>query len=164
MNKKALFSLALTLVLLFACLFWYTQARSFWDAAGIDPEEVTSLSALATETSVTNGQSQSTTWVLNDLTPGDEVYEALTALLDSSTYQPRLSNLLFPPSEVDAEGQYWISLNFAVDGGQSQVYLPASSTIQVTGGGGSHYPRYNASDPGLQGAVFQLIQEHGALS
>ena len=40
MKKRALLSLVLILALLAALYLWYTRPRTFWEAAGLDPEAV----------------------------------------------------------------------------------------------------------------------------
>ena len=102
MKKKLLLSLCLMAIAVVAFCLWYTRPQTFWQATGMDRDNITGASGFAIKTSVTDGVASQQTWMLNDLTPGQEDYEGLLELLEQPSYRASLENLL-PPSSHPAQ-------------------------------------------------------------
>ena len=101
MKKKLLLSLCLMAIAVVAFCLWYTRPQTFWQATGMDRDNITGASGYAVEGHVTAGQASLQTWMLNDLTPGQEDYEGLLELLEQPSCRASLENLL-PPSSHPA--------------------------------------------------------------
>lgn len=69
MKKKLLLSLCLMAIAVVAFCLWYTRPQTFWQATGMDRDNITGASGYAVEGHVTAGQASLQTWMLNDLTP-----------------------------------------------------------------------------------------------
>lgn len=73
--------LILLVALLVGGILWYTRPVSFWEATGMDRNQITSASGIAIENGITAGNLSQQTWSMDGLTPGQEDYEALLELL-----------------------------------------------------------------------------------
>ena len=103
MKKKIAVGVALIAFLLAGSGLWYTRPQTFWDATGMDWDKITGASGYAIEGSVTDGTASQQIWMLDNLTPGQEDYKALLALLEETTYRASLQNLLPPSSSHSAD-------------------------------------------------------------
>lgn len=90
MKKKIAVGVALIAFLLAGSGLWYTRPQTFWDATGMDWDKITGASGYAIEGSVTDGTASQQIWMLDNLTPGQEDYKALLALLEDTTYRASL--------------------------------------------------------------------------
>ena len=103
MKKKIAVGVALIAFLLAGSRLWYTRPQTFWDATGMDRDKITGASCYAIEGHVTAGRARQQIWMLDNLIPGQENYEALLALLEDTTYCASLQNLLPPSSSCSAD-------------------------------------------------------------
>lgn len=134
MKKKLLLSLCLMAIAVVAFCLWYTRPQTFWQATGMDRDNITSASGYAVEGHVTAGQASLQTWMLNDLTPGQEDYEGLLELLEQPSYRASLENLLPPSSSHPAANvTAWVSFSFADDLVTVQADYPGKVWISFTG-------------------------------
>ena len=65
MKKKLLLSLCLMAIAVVAFCLWYTRPQTFWQATGMDRDNITGASGYAVEGHVTAGQASLQTWMLN---------------------------------------------------------------------------------------------------
>ena len=134
MKKKLLLSLCLMAIAVVAFCLWYTRPQTFWQATGMDRDNITGASGYAVEGHVTAGQASLQTWMLNDLTPGQEDYEGLLELLEQPSYRASLENLLPPSSSHPATNvTAWVSFSFADDLVTVQADYPGKVWISFTG-------------------------------
>lgn len=133
MKKKLLLSLCLMAIAVVAFCLWYTRPQTFWQATGMDRDQITGASGYAIEGSVTDGTASLQTWMLNDLTPGQEDYEGLLELLEQPSYRASLENLLPPSSHPAAKVIAWVSFSFADDLVTVQADYPGKVWISFTG-------------------------------
>ena len=134
MKKKLLLSLCLMAIAVVAFCLWYTRPQTFWQATGMDRDNITGASGFAIKTSVTDGVASQQTWMLNDLTPGQEDYEGLLELLEQPSYRASLENLLPPSSSHPAANvTAWVSFSFADDLVTVQADYPGKVWISFTG-------------------------------
>ena len=134
MKKKLLLSLCLMAIAVVAFCLWYTRPQTFWQATGMDRDNITGASGYAIKTSVTDGVASQQTWMLNDLTSGQEDYKALLKLLEGTSYRASLENLLPPSSSHPAANvTAWVSFAFADDLVTVQADYPGKVWISFTG-------------------------------
>ena len=113
MKKKFLIPVIIILVLFVGFILWYTRPQSFWEATGMDREQITSASGYAIESSATDGVARQQFWMLDSLTPGQEDYEALLELLEGTSYRASLQNLL-PPASSHTSHSVTATASFAL--------------------------------------------------
>ena len=90
MKKKIAVGVTLIAFLLAGSGLWYTRPQTFWDATGMDRDKITGASGYAIEGSVTDGTASQQIWMLDNLTPCQEDYKGLLALLEDTTYRASL--------------------------------------------------------------------------
>lgn len=128
MKKKIAVGVALIAFLLAGSRLWYTRPQTFWDATGMDRDKITGASCYAIEGHVTAGRARQQIWMLDNLIPGQENYEALLALLEDTTYCASLQNLL-PPSSSRSADDVTATASFAL--GDELVLVHADSPGKV---------------------------------
>ena len=162
MKKKLLLSLCLMAIAVVAFCLWYTRPQTFWQATGMDRDNITSASGYAVEGHVTAGQASLQTWMLNDLTPGQEDYEGLLELLEQPSYRASLENLLPPSSSHPAANvTAWASFSFADDLVTVQADYPGKVWISFTGRH-SRTLVFSVSPRDLNETLADFIQQQGA--
>ncbi len=162
MKKKLLLSLCLMAIAVVAFCLWYTRPQTFWQATGMDRDNITSASGYAVEGHVTAGQASLQTWILNDLTPGQEDYEGLLELLEQPSYRASLENLLPPSSSHPAANvTAWVSFSFADDLVTVQADYPGKVWISFTGRH-SRTLVFSVSPRELNETLADFIQQQGA--
>lgn len=161
MKKKLLLSLCLMAIAVVAFCLWYTRPQTFWQATGMDRDNITSASGYAVEGHVTAGQASLQTWMLNDLTPGQEDYEGLLELLEQPSYRASLENLLPPASSHPAANvTAWVSFAFADDLVTVQADYPGKVWISYTGRH-SRTLVFSVSPRDLNETLADFIQQQG---
>ena len=161
MKKKFLIPALLLVALLVGGILWYTRPQTFWQATGMDRDNITGASGYAIEGHVTAGQANQQTWMLNDLTPGQEDYEALLELLEQPSYRASLENLLPPsPSHPAANVTAWVSFSFADDLVTVQADYPGKVWISFTGRH-SRTLVFSVSPRELNETLADFIQQRG---
>lgn len=161
MKKKFLISAILILALLVGGTLWYTRPQTFWQATGMDRDNITGASGYAVEGHVTAGQASLQTWILNDLTPGQEDYEGLLELLEQPSYRASLENLLPPSSSHPAANvTAWVSFSFADDLVTVQADYPGKVWISYTGRH-SRTLVFSVSPRDLNETLADFIQQQG---
>lgn len=161
MKKKLLLSLCLMAIAVVAFCLWYTRPQTFWQATGMDRDNITSASGYAVEGHVTAGQASLQTWMLNDLTPGQEDYEGLLELLEQPSYRASLENLLPPSSSHPAANvTAWVSFSFADDLVTVQADYPGKVWISYTGRH-SRTLVFSVSPRDLNETLADFIQQQG---
>ena len=98
MKKKIAVGACILALLLVAGGLWYTRPRTFWEAAGLDPEAVTGVAGTVIETDVQDGRPYSRTWQMENRSPGQAEFDALMEQLDEMRFRGTLRNLLPLPS------------------------------------------------------------------
>ena len=93
-----IFSAVLLAVLLVAGGLWYTRPRTFWEAAGLDPEAVTGVAGTVIEYGFQNGRPYSQSRQMENRSPGQAEFDALMSQLDEMQFRGTLLNLLPLPS------------------------------------------------------------------
>ena len=162
MKKKLLLSLCLMAIAVVAFCLWYTRPQTFWQATGMDRDNITGASGYAVEGHVTAGQASLQTWMLNDLTPGQEDYEGLLELLEQPSYRASLENLLPPASSHPAANvTAWVSFSFAHDLVTVQADYPGKVWISFTGRH-SRTLVFSVSPRELNETLADFIQQQGA--
>lgn len=162
MKKKLLLSLCLMAIAVAAFCLWYTRPQTFWQATGMDRDNITGASGYAVEGHVTAGQASLQTWMLNDLTPGQEDYEGLLELLEQPSYRASLENLLPPSSSHPAANiTAWVSFAFADDLVTVQADYPGKVWISYTGRH-SRTLVFSVSPRDLNETLADFIQQQGA--
>lgn len=162
MKKKLLLSLCLMAIAVVAFCLWYTRPQTFWQATGMDRDNITGASGYAIKTSVTDGVASQQTWMLNDLTPGQEDYEGLLELLEQPSYRASLENLLPPSSSHPAANvTAWASFSFADDLVTVQADYPGKVWISFTGRH-SRTLVFSVSPRDLNETLADFIQQQGA--
>lgn len=161
MKKKLLLSLRLMAIAVVAFCLWYTRPQTFWQATGMDRDNITGASGYAIEGHVTAGQANQQTWMLNDLTPGQEDYEGLLELLEQPSYRASLENLLPPSSHPAANVTAWVSFSFADDLVTVQADYPGKVWISFTGRH-SRTLVFSVSPRDLNETLADFIQQQGA--
>lgn len=161
MKKKFLISAILILALLVGSTLWYTRPQTFWQVTGMDRDNITGASGYAVEGHVTAGQASLQTWMLNDLTPGQEDYEGLLELLEQPSYRASLENLLPPSSSHPAANvTAWVSFSFADDLVTVQADYPGKVWISFTGRH-SRTLVFSVSPRELNETLADFIQQQG---
>ena len=161
MKKKFLIPALLLVALLVGGILWYTRPQTFWQATGMDRDNITGASGYAIEGHVTAGQANQQTWMLNDLTPGQEDYEALLELLEQPSYRASLENLLPPSSSHPAANvTAWVSFSFADDLVTVQADYPGKVWISFTGRH-SRTLVFSVSPRELNETLADFIQQRG---
>lgn len=160
MKKKLLLSLCLMAIAVVAFCLWYTRPQTFWQATGMDRDQITGASGYAIEGSVTDGTASLQTWMLNDLTPGQEDYEGLLELLEQPSYRASLENLLPPSSHPAAKVIAWVSFSFADDLVTVQADYPGKVWISYTGRH-SRTLVFSVSPRDLNETLADFIQQQG---
>ena len=161
MKKKLLLSLCLMAIAVVAFCLWYTRPQTFWQATGMDRDNITGASGYAVEGHVTAGQASLQTWMLNDLTPGQEDYEGLLELLEQPSYGASLENLLPPSSSYPAANvTAWVSFSFADDLVTVQADYPGKVWISFTGRH-SRTLVFSVSPRDLNETLADFIQQQG---
>lgn len=161
MKKKLLLSLCLMAIAVVAFCLWYTRPQTFWQATGMDRDNITSASGYAVEGHITAGQASLQTWMLNDLTPGQEDYEGLLKLLEQPSYRASLENLLPPSSSHPAANvTAWVSFSFADDLVTVQADYPGKVWISFTGRH-SRTLVFSVSPRDLNETLADFIQQQG---
>ena len=162
MKKKLLLSLCLMAIAVVAFCLWYTRPQTFWQATGMDRDNITGASGYAVEGHVTAGQASLQTRILNDLTPGQEDYEGLLELLEQPSYRASLENLLPPSSSHPAANvTAWVSFSFADDLVTVQADYPGKVWISFTGRH-SRTLVFSVSPRELNETLADFIQQQGA--
>lgn len=162
MKKKLLLSLCLMAIAVVAFCLWYTRPQTFWQATGMDRDNITGASGYAVEGHVTAGQASLQTWMLNDLTPGQEDYEGLLELLEQPSYRASLENLLPPSSSHPAANvTAWASFSFADDLVTVQADYPGKVWISFSGRH-SRTLVFSVSPRDLNETLADFIQQQGA--
>lgn len=161
MKKKLLLSLCLMAIAVVAFCLWYTRPQTFWQATSMDRDNITGASGYAVEGHVTAGQASLQTWMLNDLTPGQEDYEGLLELLEQPSYRASLENLLPPSSSHPAANvTAWVSFSFADDLVTVQADYPGKVWISFTGRH-SRTLVFSVSPRELNETLADFIQQQG---
>lgn len=101
--KKKIAVGACILAVLLAGGLWYTRLRTFWEAAGLDPEAVTGVAGLVIETGVQDGRPNSQIWKMENRSPGHAEFDALMSQLDKMQFRGTLRNLLPLPSSYSVD-------------------------------------------------------------
>lgn len=161
MKKKLLLSLCLMAIAVVAFCLWYTRPQTFWQATGMDRDNITGASGYAVEGHVTAGQASLQTWMLNDLTPGQEDYEGLLELLEQPSYRASLENLLpLSSSHPAANVTALVSFSFADDLVTVQADYPGKVWISFTGRH-SRTLVFSVSPRDLNETLADFIQQQG---
>lgn len=161
MKKKLLLSLCLMAIAVVAFCLWYIRPQTFWQATGMNRDNITGASGYAVEGHVTAGQASLQTWMLNDLTPGQEDYEGLLELLEQPSYRASLENLLPPSSSHPAANvTAWVSFSFADDLVTVQADYPGKVWISFTGRH-SRTLVFSVSPRDLNETLADFIQQQG---
>ena len=164
MKKKIAIGACILAILLVAGGLWYTRPRTFWEVTGMDRGQITGASGYAIESFYENGRPEQQVWEIEDLSPGQEDYEALLGLLENNTYRAHLSNLTAPLSDSQPGSERWIQLSFAVDGALFSVQIPVSRTMTIPIPDSYGSWQYDASDSQLQAEVLQYLKANGEQS
>lgn len=161
MKKKIAVGVALIAFLLAGSRLWYTRPQTFWDATGMDRDKITGASCYAIEGHVTAGRARQQIWMLDNLIPGQENYEALLALLEDTTYCASLQNLL-PPSSSRSADDVTATASFALgdDLVTVQADYPGKVWISFTGRH-SRTLVFSVSPRDLNETLADFIQQQG---
>ena len=92
--KKKIAVGACILAVLLAGALWYTRPRTFWEAAGLDPEAVTGVAGTVIEYGFQNGRPYSQSRQMENRSPGQAEFDALMSQLDEMQFRGTLRNLL----------------------------------------------------------------------
>ena len=103
MKKKIAIGACILAVLLAAGSLWYTRPRTFWEAAGLDPEAVTGVAGTVIEYGFQNGRPYSQSRQMENRSPGQAEFDALMSQLDEMQFRGTLRNLLPLPSAYSAD-------------------------------------------------------------
>ena len=160
MKKKFLIPAILILALLVGGILWYTRPQSFWSATGMDRDQITGASGVAIENSIQDGDLSTQTWKMDNLTSGQEDYEALLTLLEDTTCRSSLRNLLPPASSYSSDA---ITAQIAFALGDQLVTVNAHHTGQVliSSPGDSRTLVFSVSPRELNETLADFIQQRG---
>lgn len=160
MKKKFLIPAILILALLVGGILWYTRPVSFWEATGMDRDQITGASGVAIENSIQDGDLSTQTWKMDNLTSGQEDYEALLALLEDTTCRSSLRNLLPPASSYSSDA---ITAQIAFALGDQLVTVNAHHTGQVliSSPGDNRTLVFSVSPRELNETLADFIQQRG---
>ena len=112
MKKKIAIGACILAVLLAGGL-WYTRPRTFWEAAGLDPEAVTGVAGTVIEYGFQNGRPYSQSRQMENRSPGQAEFDALMSQLDKMQFRGGLQNLLPLPSSYSTSASTPINLILA---------------------------------------------------
>ena len=175
MKKKIAVGVALIAFLLAGSGLWYTRPQTFWDATGMDWDKITGTSGYAIEGSVTDGTASQQIWMLDNLTPGQEDYKALLALLfgaqfggfvtllallEDTTYRASLQNLL-PPSSSHSADHVTAMAAFALGDELVTVHADYPGKVWISPAH-SRTLAFSISARELNETLADFIQQHGA--
>ena len=160
MKKKFLIPAILILALLVGGILWYTRPVSFWEATGMDRDQITGASGVAIENSIQDGDLSTQTWKMDNLTSGQEDHEALLALLEDTTCRSSLRNLLPPASSYSSDA---ITAQIAFALGDHLVTVNAHHTGQVliSSPGDNRTLVFSVSPRELNETLADFIQQRG---
>lgn len=160
MKKKFLIPAILILALLVGGILWYTRPVSFWEATGMDRDQITGASGVAIENSIQDGDLSTQTWKMDNLTSGQEDHEALLALLEDTTCRSSLRNLLPPASSYSSDA---ITAQITFSLGDQLVTVNAHHTGQVliSSPGDSRTLAFSVSPRELNETLADFIQQRG---
>lgn len=163
MKKKSLIVLLLVLAVLLAGggAMWYTRPQTFWQATGMDRDSITGASGYAIEGSVTDGTASQQTWMLNDLTSGQEDYKALLKLLEGTTYRASLQNLL-PASSSHSADPVTATASFALGNELVSVHADYPDKVWIISSMRSRTLIFSVSPRDLNETLADFIQQKGA--
>ena len=133
MKKKIAVGVTLIAFLLAGSGLWYTRPQTFWDATGMDRDKITGASGYAIEGSVTDGTASQQIWMLDNLTPGQEVKSGDTVVMISNnvtmlvtiTVDDRNISFIKPGNYVDLD---WNGQEDTTYRASLQNLLPPSSS------------------------------------
>lgn len=160
MKKRALLSLVLILALLAALYLWYTRPQTFWNATGMDRDKITGASGYAIEGHVTAGRARQQIWMLDNLIPGQDDYEALLALLEDTTYRASLQNLL-PPSSSHSADHVTAMAAFALGDELVTVHADYPGKVWISSPAHSRTLVFSISPLDLNETLADFIQQRG---
>lgn len=160
MKKKLLLSLCLMAIAVVAFCLWYTRPQTFWQATGMDRDNITGASGYAIKTSVTDGVASQQTWMLNDLTSGQEDYKALLKLLEGTTYRASLQNLL-PASSSHSADPVTATASFALGNELVSVHADYPDKVWIISSMRSRTLIFSASPRDLNETLADFIQQQG---
>lgn len=101
--KKKIAVGACILAVLLAGGLWYTRLRTFWEAAGLDPEAVTGVAGTVIEYGFQNGRPYSQSHQMENRSPRQSEFDALMSQLDKMQFRGTLRNLLPLPSSYSVD-------------------------------------------------------------
>lgn len=160
MKKKLLLSLCLMAIAVVAFCLWYTRPQTFWQATGMDRDNITGASGYAIKTSVTDGVASQQTWMLNDLTSGQEDYKALLKLLEGTTYRASLQNLL-PASSSHSADPVTATASFALGNELVSVHADYPDKVWIISSMRSRTLIFSVSPRDLNETLADFIQQQG---
>lgn len=158
MKKKLLLSLCLVAAAVTAFCLWYTRPQTFWQATGMDRDQITGASGYAIEGSVTDGTASQQTWMLDSLIPGQEDYEALLKLLEGTTYRASLRNLL-PPSSSHSADYITATASFASGDDLVTIHADYPGKVWISSTGHSRTLVFSVSPRELNETLADFIQQ-----
>lgn len=161
MKKKLLLSLCLMAIAVVAFCLWYTRPQTFWQATGMNRDNITGASGYAIKTSVTDGVASQQTWMLNDLTSGQEDYKALLKLLEGTTYRASLQNLL-PASSSHSADPVTATASFALGNELVSVHADYPDKVWIISSMRSRTLIFSVSPRDLNETLADFIQQKGA--
>lgn len=162
MKKRLLFSLCLAAAAVAAFCLWYTRPVSFWESTGMDRDEITGASGYAIESFVTDGTARQQTWMLDSLTPGQEEYETLLALLEDTTYRASLQNLL-PASSSHFADNITSTASFALGDELVTVNAYHAGKVRIFSSQRERSLFFSVFPRELNETLADFIQQHGML-
>lgn len=160
MKKKFLIPALLLVALLVGGILWYTRPVSFWEATGMDRDEITGASGIAIESGITAGNLSQQTWSMDGLTPGQEDYEALLALLEDTTCRSSLRNLLPPASSYSSDPKT-AQVAFALGDQLVTVNAHHAGQVLISPPGSSRTLVFSVSPRALNETLADFIQQRG---
>lgn len=126
MKKKIAVGACILAVLLAAGSLWYTRPRTFWEAAGLDPEAVTGVAGTVIEYGFQNGRPYSQSRQMENRSPGQAEFDALMSQLDEMQFRGTLRNLLPLPSSYSTNAST-PSINLILAAGEDGVTVRRGS-------------------------------------
>ena len=160
MKKKFLIPALLLVALLIGGILWYTRPVSFWEATGMDRNQITSASGIAIESGITAGNLSQQTWSMDGLTPGQEDYEALLELLEETTCRASLRNLLHPASSYSSDPKT-AQVAFALGDQLVTVNAHHAGQVLISPLGSSRTLVFSVSPRELNETLADFIQQRG---
>ena len=161
MKKKFLIPALLLVALLVGGILWYTRPVSFWEATGMDRNQITSASGIAIESGITAGNLSQQTWSMDCLTPGQEDYEALLELLEDTTCRSSLRNLLPLASSYSSDPKT-AQVAFALGDQLVTVNAHHAGQVLISPLGSSRTLIFSVSPRDLNETLADFIQQQGA--